>query len=298
MVATTWFVLDKMVAVVFVVAAADMPSCVRLPTLVPAPSGRAAYEQRLVSSGLATTSSGEGWLDAGRQALRSTLEAPLPYVEVAAFDADRPAALAYLIQLQLGQRLEVQTDLLTPSPTEVFLDIFDVDNADTAAASAPQGWRSLVYEPRQGGRYLLRVQPEALRDGRLRLRARSVAALTFPVAGFDSASVHSRFGAPRDGGRRDIMASTFSRREERAPWLQPMGSSHTSGRAISVAMSSGSGIPCVINRSTTRTSTHKTSRRRSVSAAATWWAPSATRETPAAPDHTSTSASTGSARGR
>ena len=67
---------------------------------------------------------------------------------------------------------------------------------------APQSWRRLRFEPLRDGTYILRIQPELLRNARYTVGLRIDASLGFPVAGHTTLSIWSTFGAERDGGRR------------------------------------------------------------------------------------------------
>ncbi|HEX2094802.1 MAG TPA: peptidoglycan DD-metalloendopeptidase family protein, partial [Longimicrobiaceae bacterium] len=88
-----------------------------------------------------------------------------------------------------------------------FVDLFRAAE-DTAAAprwlaSADTAGAELEWVAREDGAYLVRVQPELLRGGRLVVTLRTGPSLAFPVPGRDSRAVGSRFGAPRDEGRRE-----------------------------------------------------------------------------------------------
>lgn len=69
--------------------------------------------------------------------------------------------------------------------------------ADSVAASL-----ALRYEVGRTGTYILRVQPELLRDGRYELSAGIQPTLAFPVEGGGNRAVQSYYGAERDAGRR------------------------------------------------------------------------------------------------
>jgi hypothetical protein len=98
----------------------------------------------------------------------------------------------------------VEVTLESTEPTRLYVDLFEL--ADGArprlvASTAPDS-RTLDYEARRAGAYLLRVQPELLRGGRFTIVEKTLASLGFPVPGLSTAAVQSAFGAPRDAGRR------------------------------------------------------------------------------------------------
>jgi murein DD-endopeptidase MepM/ murein hydrolase activator NlpD len=93
-----------------------------------------------------------------------------------------------------------------PSDLRLFLDLFFAPDSATplrlVASADSTGW-ALEYVALRPGRYVLRVQPELLRGGRVSLTLTARASLGFPVAGRDMAAIRSRFGATRDAGRRE-----------------------------------------------------------------------------------------------
>lgn len=88
----------------------------------------------------------------------------------------------------------------------VFLDLFSVprDTTETQQrlASAPESGTSIDVEVRRDGDYVIRVQPELLRGGRIIVTITTGPTLAFPVAGRDARIARSLFGVPRDAGRR------------------------------------------------------------------------------------------------
>jgi peptidoglycan LD-endopeptidase LytH len=69
-------------------------------------------------------------------------------------------------------------------------------------ASAPRNGSSIDVEIRRDGEYVVRVQPELLRGGRIVVTITTGPTLAFPVAGRDARIARSLFGVPRDAGRR------------------------------------------------------------------------------------------------
>lgn len=68
-----------------------------------------------------------------------------------------------------------------------------------AAADSTQ---LLTYDVTRTGRYVLRLQPELLVSGEFQIEFHTTASIIFPVSGKDSRAIQSRFGAPREAGRR------------------------------------------------------------------------------------------------
>lgn len=88
----------------------------------------------------------------------------------------------------------------------LFIDLFRVKGVSSEewvrVASADKEENRLEFEPRKDAQYVVRLQTELLRGGQCRVTFRNVAALVFPVAGYDSRAIGSGFGVPRDAGRR------------------------------------------------------------------------------------------------
>jgi murein DD-endopeptidase MepM/ murein hydrolase activator NlpD len=138
---------------------------------------------------------------ASERALQSPFDAPLPYRETLRLDAGRPEALAYRLDVRRGERLTIAVD--GPERADIALDLFEpTADGHRRLHGAAAGERSLAYEVGREQLLLLRVQAGLDVAGELTLTIRRGASLVFPVAGKDSRSVGSRFGAPRAGGKR------------------------------------------------------------------------------------------------
>lgn len=171
------------------------------------------YAQSLQRSGLADTAVGRAWLAAGDEALAAPQPQSLPWTATLTFSADSPEAWAYRVALRRGQRVELLTDTSTGSPAHAFLDVYVIDDDVEARPDHREGSiRALTFEAERDRDVIVRIQPELLREGTVAMRLRAAPALRFPVVDARSADLQSRFGDPRDGGRRshegvDIFAS-------------------------------------------------------------------------------------------
>ena len=172
------------------------------PTLTP----HERYEKRLRDAGLDSTALGHEWIAAAERAVRQPVAITLPFRETAYLSPTEAPAVAYRFVLRRGQKLTVRLDAADSAGAKVFIDLYH-DPADTSRPldhieSADLDERSVDYEARRDGDYLLRLQPELLRGGRYTLTLQSAASLAFPVSGRDGRAAQSFFGAARDGGRR------------------------------------------------------------------------------------------------
>lgn len=199
------------------------------------------YARALTDAGLAESALGRDWLLASDSALQAPLVAVLPLRESGFYSRAEARAIAYRLTLTGGQRL-VLSLRAEGLPAQLFLDLFEqvgdsaprfehrasaqpIPSADTmrtlaadaAGDRAPSGdslaratddsfgvaaTLALDFEAERTGTYVVRLQPELLRDGRYELLARVEPILAFPVDGRDNGAVQSFFGANRDAGRR------------------------------------------------------------------------------------------------
>ncbi len=163
-----------------------------------------AYEASLVAAGLGGTALADRWRSAAESALAAPVELRTPFEEVAFFPGEQPVAAAWRVSLERGQVLRVDLEIDPPEGGRVFMDLFRVGGGGSPirVASAPDGARRLEFEPAGSGDFVLRLQPELLRDLRVRLRVIRRAALAFPVLGRGPRDIGSPFGASREAGRR------------------------------------------------------------------------------------------------
>lgn len=164
------------------------------------------YQAQLNVAGLGESALTRDWEAAGRLALAEPLPVSLPYAEEGYISPDAPEAAGYRFRLQRGRRLTVEVSVGSGEPTRVFVDLYRVpaDPADPMRPvfSAESPVEAFSHEPWRGGEFVLRLQPELLRGGSYSVTLGLEAQLAFPVEGHGPESVHSRFGASRDGGQR------------------------------------------------------------------------------------------------
>ncbi len=169
---------------------------------------RDRYQAQLTEMGLDRTALGRDWVAAASRAIEAPVIIDAPHNELRYLDPNSATAVGYRLTLRRGQRLlaAIGADSL-PLDLRVFIDLFyaEADHVLTPSLvrSADSLDRALEFVVGRPGDYILRVQPELLRGGRLSVTVTTHASLDFPVAGRDMAAIRSRFGAPRDGGRRE-----------------------------------------------------------------------------------------------
>ena len=165
-----------------------------------------AYQAQLNVAGLGETALARDWEKAGRAALAAPLPVSLPHAEEGYISPDIPEAAAYRFHLERGKRLTVGVSVGSDSPARVFVDLFRVptDAGDPMRPifSSESPVEVFSHEPWRGGEFVLRLQPELLRGGSYSVTLEMESQLAFPVEGHGRESIHSWFGAARDGGQR------------------------------------------------------------------------------------------------
>jgi hypothetical protein len=162
------------------------------------------YLHTLRGAGIIQTAMGRDWEQAGARALAQPLVARLPFHETGYFAPHTPNAVGYRFELRRGRTLHIAVRFESEQPGRLFVDLFRLGENDSArrVASLAEDTTAMSYEVRRDGSYLLRVQPELLRGGRYTLEERTLATLLFPLPELNTQAVRSRFGVPRDAGRR------------------------------------------------------------------------------------------------
>ena len=110
-------------------------------------------------------------------------EAELPFNESVFFAPDRPRAAAYRLQLSRGRQLNVTATIEGEPPARLFVDLFRLDDGSQPrhVASLAVDAATLSHEVEADGTFVVRVQPELLRGGRVSVVTRTLASLPFPV---------------------------------------------------------------------------------------------------------------------
>lgn len=168
---------------------------------------RERYEASLESAGLASTALVQEWSMAGDRALREAPVVASPHDEEGYLLPAEPTAIAYRVAVRKGQEISFRLDVLGDTSSLLFLDVWQIERDSTTSyrrvADADSGLRSVRFEPRRDGEFVLRAQPELLRGGRFKASLRIAPLLGFPVQGGRENDIGSGFGAPRDAGVRD-----------------------------------------------------------------------------------------------
>lgn len=162
-----------------------------------------SYREAIVGLELADSELGTRWITAAEAALESPTVVEPPVREVTFFDPHDPSARSYRFPVSRGRRVEIT---IGAEHDRYFAHVFrlgdDGEPGPEPVAARPEEENQIVFEARQNGFYLLRLQPELLRGGRFEVEITHGASLAFPVEGTGPGDIRSFFGDPRAGGAR------------------------------------------------------------------------------------------------
>jgi len=183
-----------------------------------------AYQHSLVAANLSSSALARDWVAAATIALRRPVEISAPFRETGYFAESAASAVGYVFNVRRGQRIDAQLQIDASEPLRIFMDLFRLVDDDphalvhvatgaptriaspapeiSAPGDSPESIRALRLEPLRDGTYVLRIQPELLRNARWTVLLTADASLAFPVSGHTTRSIQSGFGADREGGRR------------------------------------------------------------------------------------------------
>jgi len=163
-----------------------------------------AYAQRLKDAGLDRTAMGSAWLQKAQSSLSNALNISIPYKETGYFSAEKIPLATLRFEAKRGQKLHINLSKKPQQNFAIYIDLWQ-ENAPAdhkLLASADTTGLNLDYEVKEGGKYLLRLQPELLRSGEYTLAITAGPSLSFPVSSSGKPSIGSFWGDGRDEGTR------------------------------------------------------------------------------------------------
>ena len=165
-----------------------------------------SYIHGLKETGIYSTHLGSSWIKAGEKAFDNPVNIPLPYSESFYIPSDQPEALSYRFKAKRGQIINMNLETSENDSIFIFVDLYRIDNDSlkqyTHIATADSAFHELKFEPRRDSEYILRIIPEILRGGKFSFEIKSIPLMAFPVTGKDKWAIQSKFGVPREGGKR------------------------------------------------------------------------------------------------
>jgi murein DD-endopeptidase MepM/ murein hydrolase activator NlpD len=167
---------------------------------------RQRYLDGLVQAGLGDAAMVRDWIAAGDRAFADAPTVTSPHREEVDLPPNEAGAIGLKIELKRGQLVRFEVSLPADTLATIFLDTryagASGDSLGPATAESHRGERFVSFEPRRDGWYVFRAQPELFRGGRFAVALSIAPMLAFPVSGRGESAILSKWGAPRDGGRR------------------------------------------------------------------------------------------------
>lgn len=180
-------------------------ACSPLKTVVKSSNPHDAYIQSMKESGLHLVAIGRDWKKAGDKALEEAPSVSIPYKESFYFFNHQTDAFSCRFEGINGRRIYIQAYLESRDSASFFMELFRLKygEPELIAYASDRNRQFLSYKIKRDGEYLIRIQPELLRGGRLTVSITTdESPLLFPVAGKTTKAIGSFYGAPRDQGKR------------------------------------------------------------------------------------------------
>ena len=178
------------------------------------------YEKKIKDAGLKETALGDAWLKTAAITLSNPLDISLPYSETGYFADDRANGIGLRFRAKRGQKLKIS---LTKKPVENFAMYVDLWQSYSASENKTPKFLlaadtinlSLEYVVTEDSAFIVRIQPELLKEGEYTLTIIAGPSLAFPVSPKVKSNIGSFFGTGRDNGERkhegiDIFAPVHS----------------------------------------------------------------------------------------
>ncbi len=163
------------------------------------------YEKKIEDAGLKETALGEAWLKAAAITLSNPLDISLPYSETGYFAGDKASAVGLRFRAKRGEKIRIS---LTKKPVENFAMYVDLWQPATSAdkpkllMAADTVNLSLEYTITEDSIFIVRIQPELLKEGEYRLTILTEPSLAFPISPKVKSNIGSFWGVGRDNGAR------------------------------------------------------------------------------------------------
>ncbi len=179
-----------------------LSSCGKLSFMM-GPSPYERYKDELQKSGLHQTALVQDWIKAGTTVFSDTsVQAKPPFKGIFYFNPAHPRAASCVFDAKQGQAVTVAATGVSTDSLIIFVDLFKAEDTSKAVSFMREGEDSLEYKVKRTGQFLLRIQPELLRGGKVIVDIVLRPQLAFPVQNGSNKNIQSFFGAPREAGAR------------------------------------------------------------------------------------------------
>jgi peptidoglycan LD-endopeptidase LytH len=181
------------------------------------------YGKQITDAGLQSTVLGKSWFAAADSAVVRPVNIKHPYRETGFFAADRPAATGLRFSAVRGEKLQISLSRKPSAGFKLYADLWQQDSGVTSSgartatlkliASSDTSGVAIEHEVDKSGFFILRIQPELLRDCEYTISIGAVASLAYPIRAPGKNHTKSFWGADRDaGGRRHEGVDMFAAR--------------------------------------------------------------------------------------
>ncbi len=178
------------------------------------------YEKKIKDAGLQETALGDAWFKAAAVTLSNPLDISLPYSETGYFANDRANAVGLRFTAKRGQKLKISLTKKSPEGLAMYVDLWQPPPAGKnknpkLLLAADTVNLVLEYNVDEDSVFIVRIQPELLKEGEYTLTITAGPSLAFPVSSKVKSNIGSFFGTGRDKGERkhegiDIFAPKHS----------------------------------------------------------------------------------------
>ena len=178
------------------------------------------YEKKIKNSTTKESGLTEAWLKEAAITLSNPLDISLPYTETGYFAANRANGIGLKFKAKRGQQINISLQKKASENFATYLDLwqpypFSENRAPKFLSAADTVDLSLQYAVTEDSTFIVRIQPELLKQGEYTLTISAGPSLAFPIPQNVKSSIISLFGTGRDNGGRkhegiDILAPKHS----------------------------------------------------------------------------------------
>jgi murein DD-endopeptidase MepM/ murein hydrolase activator NlpD len=178
------------------------------------------YEKKIKESGIKETGLTDAWLKEAAVTLSNPLDISLPYNETGYFPANRANGIGFRFTAKRGQKIIISLTKKTQENLAMYVDLWQPypvseNRSPKFLLAADTVNLSLQYLVTEDTAFIVRIQPELLKQGEYTLSISAGPSLAFPIQQNVKSSIISLFGTGRDNGGRkhegiDILAPKHS----------------------------------------------------------------------------------------
>ena len=178
------------------------------------------YEKRIKDGGKKETPLTDAWLKEATITLSNPLDISLPYTETGYFATNRANGIGLRFKAKRGQKINIVLTKKTQENFAMYVDLWQPypvseNRSPKFLSAADIVDLSLQYLVTEDSTFIVRIQPELLKQGEYTLTISAGPSLAFPIPQNVKSSIISLFGTGRDNGGRkhegiDILAPKHS----------------------------------------------------------------------------------------